>query len=74
MNKTEAHALLDAARSGADISRGAITEALRVTGDLLVWRPRPAESSMPEGWNPEPREQRRVRFKLRRYQRALEAA
>jgi hypothetical protein len=73
MNKTEAHALLDAARSGADISRSDITEALRATGDLLVWRPKPAES-MPEGWNPEIREQRRVRFKLLRHQRALEAA
>jgi hypothetical protein len=73
MTRIEAHALLDAARSGADITRSDITEALRVTGDLLVWRPKPAES-MPEGWDPEPREQRRVRFKLRRYQRALEAA
>jgi hypothetical protein len=74
MTRIEAHALLDAARSGADIDRSAITEALRATGDLLAWRPRPAESGMPEGWDPEPREQRRVRFKLRRYQRALEAA
>jgi hypothetical protein len=76
MTRIEAHALLDAARSGADIDRSAITEALRVTGDLRsVWRlPVFVEPGQPEGWNPEPREQRRVATKIRRYQRALEAA
>lgn len=35
MTKAEAHALLDAARAGALVSRPQIDAALRVTGDLL---------------------------------------
>ena len=34
MNRTEAHALLNAARDGGDISEGRISVALRMTGDL----------------------------------------
>jgi len=34
MTKHEAHALLDCARNGANVSIGDITEALRATGDL----------------------------------------
>jgi hypothetical protein len=78
MNKTEAHALLDAARSGADIDRSAITEALRVTGDLgSGWvRPVFVEPGQPEGWDPEPREQRMIDRNMKHELRiaALEAA
>lgn len=37
MTKETAHAILDAARAGMPITQGAITEALRVTGDLRTW-------------------------------------
>ena len=78
MTRSEAHALLDAARSGADIERSAITEALMATGDLCSgWvRPVAVESGQPEGWDPEPSERRREEREIRRELRraALEAA
>lgn len=37
MSKEIAHAILDAARAGMPITKGAITEALRATGDIRTW-------------------------------------
>lgn len=46
MTRSEAHALLDAAREGANVTQWQITQALAATGDLTpIWRNRmPIES------------------------------
>lgn len=43
MTRAEAHELLDAAKAGVEVSRRAIVDALRVTGDLApAWHASPA--------------------------------
>lgn len=58
MSKSEAHALLDAAREGADVPGAVIARALRATGDLGGRRiqpqarpaPGPFDWLLPSAW------------------------
>lgn len=59
MSKAEAHALLDAAKAGADVPTAAITRALIATGDSSGTRirpptplpaPGPFDWLLPSGW------------------------
>lgn len=52
--KAGAHRLLDRAMYGEKVSARDITEALRLTGDLVGERGQPATRTSPAIWSPEP--------------------